>query len=142
MRIKVAITFTTKSLLILFLSLAAYGCSKPNLHKEFNLIPAREPTIESCFDLDKGINTKSIEVDICFFQGPHSNSPVYLVVINGATKYLLDKSMSIEDCKDYLSDFSSTNIPDFPDWKICIQTNANHLALLEYKNDAFYFITE
>jgi hypothetical protein len=109
---------------------------------EINLIPSKDINKKSCFDLDNDENTDSNDADICLFQGPHANSPIGLAVINTATKYLLDKPSNFDDCKNFQSDFTETNIPDFTDWKICVLTNLNHLSYVNFVNGTFKYITQ
>jgi hypothetical protein len=125
------------SLILAVIGIFILACSNTKVRGEFKLIPTPEISQESCFDLDNNTKTDSIHADICYFQGPRSNAPVYLAMVNNTKKYLIDKSENFEICRNVLSNFSSTNIPDFPDVKICVLTNENQLSFLEFEDGFF-----
>jgi hypothetical protein len=102
----------------------------------FSLSPSREGKNDvSCFDLDKGINTGNETADICMGQGPQTKSPIALGIVNGASKFLSKSKLDIDTCLKSLNSYTNTNIPDFPIWNICVQTNQNNISIIKYLED-------
>jgi hypothetical protein len=92
--------------------------------------PFASDRASACIDLDQGRLTASGQADMCIEAGGGSLMYYYLTPANGARKYLFGETAPVfEDCAAVLSQYSSTNIPDYPAWpNICVLTNQNRLA--------------